>query len=142
MESNNPKISHTKRLRLRDKHSNMTYKEVLRALRDSEKGKCMVIRPTGFGKSYMLAKITSENQLIQNGGNALYVYPYETIKEDVISKYGRDGTSDVRLVNTKFMTYKTFVNYGKNVQGKGRTTSTNKLRKYLDENNIKMILKK
>lgn len=121
------------KLRIRKRESNKTYREVMKLIRTSNIGKCMVIRPTGFGKSYMLARVTSESTIINNGGRALYVYPYETIKSDIDKKYGKNGTSDVKLQSTKFMTYKMFTQLGK--ENKGRD-----LIRFLNQYNIRILL--
>ena len=121
------------RLKLRDKHSDLTYNEVMKLIRTNGIGKAMVVRPTGFGKSYMLARVTSESTIITNGGTALYVYPYDTIKSDVLTKYGPEGTSDIKFQNTEFMTYRMFTSMGK--RNKGRD-----LIKYLNENNVRILL--
>lgn len=69
------------KLRIRKRESDKTYKEVMKLIRTNNIGKCMVVRPTGFGKSYMLARVTSESTIINNGGTALYVYPYDTLHQ-------------------------------------------------------------
>lgn len=51
----------------------------------------LVVRPTGFGKSYMLAHLTAT---LDNGAprynRCLYIYPTDVIKEDVIRTYASD----------------------------------------------------
>lgn len=121
------------KLRIRKRESNKTYTEVMKLIRKSDVGKCLLVRPTGFGKSYMLARVTSESTIINNGGKALYVYPYDTIKSDIEKKYGEDGDSDIKLQSTEFMTYRSFTNLGKENNGR-------KLIKYLNDNNIRILL--
>ena len=121
------------KLKIRKRESDKTYGEVMRLIRTNNIGKCMVVRPTGFGKSYMLARVTSESTIINNGGTALYVYPYDTIKSDIEKKYGENGESDIKLKSTNFMTYKMFTQLGKAGNG-------NALIKYLNENNVRIIL--
>lgn len=121
------------KLRIRKRESDKTYNEVMKLIRTNNIGKCMVVRPTGFGKSYMLARVTSESTIINNGGTALYVYPYDTIKSDIEKKYGENGTSNVKLKSTNFMTYKMFTSLGKAKNGRP-------LIKYLNDNNVRIIL--
>ena len=76
----------------RDKISDETYEELLFTIK--EKHKCILIRPTGFGKTYLLAKISNEYDKV------LYLYPLNVIKKDVIEKY-----KDIINPKIKFMTY-------------------------------------
>lgn len=64
-----------------------------------EFGKCMVIRPTGFGKSYMLASLSNKYE------SSLYVYPLNVIKENVLEQYSGEGESKVKLKNVEFISY-------------------------------------
>jgi superfamily II DNA or RNA helicase len=52
----------------------------------------LVVRPTGFGKSYMLANLTTtvgeKGDLIYK--RCLYIYPTDIIKEDVMRTYASD----------------------------------------------------
>lgn len=85
---------------------NQVGEDTLRQVLDkiSTKQSCIVIRPTGFGKSYMLAGLTS----CGNFKNCLYVYPTKVIKSDMLDTYGilgEDSRSNM-LCNTTFITYK------------------------------------
>lgn len=86
------------RNRLRNKVSTETLNATLDLL--GKFGKCMVIRPTGFGKSYMLAKLTN------NYNRSLYVYPLNIIKTAVLEDYGENGKNGTaKLHNTEFISY-------------------------------------
>lgn len=104
-----------KRLKVRDKLSAETFKEMKARLETY--GVTSLIRPTGFGKSYILSKITS---LKKNGkyvyNKCLYIYPLDIIKKDISMKYGKDSEG-VSLHNTDFISYRGL----KNVLDKGYT---------------------
>jgi len=55
--------------------------------------KVLVVRPTGFGKSYMLANLTStlDDQGQLKYKKCLYIYPTDVIKEDVLRTYASDN---------------------------------------------------
>ena len=95
-------IERNKKLR---KYSDETFQDAIDKL--SVYGICNMVRPTGFGKSYNLARITSYK--LDNGeykyNKCLYLYPLNIIKVDVENKYGNNGTSDVKLHNTDFRSY-------------------------------------
>ena len=78
-----------------------TLRQVLDKLDSSNR--VLVIRPTGFGKSYMLAGLTS----CGNFKKCLYIYPNEVIKTDMTDTYGMLGDDDraCTLRNTTFITY-------------------------------------
>lgn len=62
----------------------MTYKETKDLL--SKYHKCVIIRPTGFGKTGILTR------LIRDYDNVLYLYPTEVIRNAVLDfYYGKDG---------------------------------------------------
>lgn len=86
-------------------YSNNTFEDAIEKL--SIYGMCNMVRPTGFGKSYNLARITSYK--MGNGeykyNKCLYLYPLDVIRMDVENKYGENGTSDVKLHNTDFRSY-------------------------------------
>lgn len=44
-------------------------------------GKCAIIRPTGFGKTWLLT------ELIKNYNNVLYLYPAAVIRDTVVNRY-------------------------------------------------------
>lgn len=78
-----------------------TLQQVLNKLENQNR--VMVVRPTGFGKSYMLAGLTSCGKF----KNCLYIYPTKVIKSDMLDTYGIHG-EDSRsgmLKNTTFITY-------------------------------------
>ena len=85
-----------------------TLAEVLNKLEINRR--VLAVRPTGFGKSYMLAGITSSKD---NSGElrfkkCLYVYPTTVIKQDVVLTYsnlGKDERAGM-LKNTTFISYK------------------------------------
>lgn len=85
-----------------------TLQEVLNKLEVNRR--VLAVRPTGFGKSYMLAGITSSKD--SDGElrykKCLYVYPTNVIKQDVVLTYsnlGRDERAGM-LQNTTFISYK------------------------------------
>lgn len=69
----------------------------------------MVVRPTGFGKSFMLAGLTSAKNSdgTYRFKNCLYIYPTKVIKADMLDTYGLSGDDDRagKLVHTTFITY-------------------------------------
>lgn len=69
---------------------NNTIEEVKTML--GKEDRCMLIRPTGFGKTQLLAELTHEY------ARTLYLYPLEIIKIDIESR-------GVLKENTQFMTY-------------------------------------
>lgn len=85
--------------------SNVTLAQAL--VRLDSYGICNVIRPTGFGKSYMLARITMRKEEGQTRRykykKCLYLYPLTIIMNDVKKKYGPE--SKIKLCNTDFMSY-------------------------------------
>ena len=104
-----------KRLKVRDRLSNETFKELKGRLETY--GVTSLIRPTGFGKSYILSKITSLRKgrgYVYN--RCLYIYPLDIIKKDISMKYGPDSEG-VSLHNTEFISYRGL----KNVLDKGYT---------------------
>lgn len=88
---------------LRDEIANKTLTEAVEQL--DKFGKVIVVRPTGFGKSYMLAKLTSLYKE-KTGKRSMYIYPTNVIRDDIKEKYGEESKSDVKLVNTDFISYK------------------------------------
>ena len=68
-------------------------------------GRCFVVRPTGFGKSYMLSHLSREYE------KSLYVYPIDIIRESVINTYGPNGSNV--LNNVDFVSYKKLNNIHK-----------------------------
>lgn len=98
-------VKNINRIKLRNRLSQDTINEAIEKL--DKYGVCNILRPTGFGKSYMLAKITSrtvKNKFRYN--KCLYVYPLTIIMEDVKMQYGDGAKSDVRLHATEFISYK------------------------------------
>ena len=69
----------------------------------------MVVRPTGFGKSFMLAGLTSSKTAAGSNKfkNCLYIYPTKVIKTDMVSTYGLSGEDNraCKLQNVTFITY-------------------------------------
>lgn len=61
-----------------------TYQDLLDKL--NEYGRCAIIRPTGFGKTWMLTT------LIQSGfyNKILYLYPADVVRNTVVNKYFND----------------------------------------------------
>lgn len=84
------------------KHSKIkeTYDEAVKMLKSC--GKCVIIRPTGFGKTFIMANIAKKYKKV------LYIYPTEIIKIDIKETY-----SDVMPASTAYMTYSTLGNMGR-----------------------------
>ena len=61
------------------KEQEKTLKDVLNKLKTYHK--CAVIRPTGFGKTYMLT------ELIKHYNKVLYLYPSAVIRDTVVNRY-------------------------------------------------------
>lgn len=71
-------------------------KKTLKLVEDKlnkQRNKVLVVRPTGFGKSYMLAGLTTTKN--PDGTlkfkKCLYIYPTDVIKEDVIRTYASES---------------------------------------------------
>lgn len=100
-----------------------TLSEVLEKL--YKNNRVLVVRPTGFGKSYLLAGLTSA---LDEDGNrrfkkCLYVYPTDVIKEDVIKTYsnlGNDSRAGM-LKDTVFISYKKITNMIDDLEKTGKT---------------------
>lgn len=91
--------------KLRNRLSKDTIEEAIEKL--DKYGVCNILRPTGFGKSYMLAKITSRKTGRKYRYNkCLYIYPLTIIMEDVKFQYGEESNGEVKLHNTEFISYK------------------------------------
>ena len=100
-----------------------TINKVISTLCKRDKKKGIIVRPTGFGKSYLLSRLTSNEELnkylYDNYHNSkyshgdidksqlpvryLYVYPTNIIKSSVIEDYGRSGLNILK--NTYFISY-------------------------------------
>lgn len=99
-------IPEEKQLRLREISEN-TLAEVLEKL--NKNNRVLAVRPTGFGKSFMLSGLTSDT--LPSGElrfkKSLYVYPTKVIKQDVINTYGPCGKDERanKLKNTTFISY-------------------------------------
>ena len=88
-----------------------TFNEVLVKLKTNNR--VLVVRPTGFGKSFMLTGLTSDKPLGEyTYKKCLYVYPTSVIKQDVINTYGPNGKDERanRLQNTTFISYMKLTN--------------------------------
>lgn len=94
------------------KISQSTLDEVLEKL--NKNNRVLAVRPTGFGKSFLLAGLTSNK--LDNGQlrfkKCLYVYPTSVIKQDVINSYGPCGKDERKdkLKNTTFISYMKLTN--------------------------------
>ena len=92
----------------------------------SRNNRVLVVRPTGFGKSFMLTGLTSST--MPNGElrfkKCLYVYPTKVIKQDVINTYGPCGKDERanRLRNTTFISYSKLTNIINNLEKKKTAT--------------------
>ena len=71
--------------------ANKTYAETIYNL--EKYGRATAVRPTGFGKTFMLAKLAHKY------GEVLYVYPLHIIKRQVEREYSN------KVKNAKFITY-------------------------------------
>lgn len=97
-----------------------TLNETLEKL--NKNNRVLVVRPTGFGKSFMLTGLTSS--ILPSGElrfkRCLYVYPTKVIKQDVINTYGPCGKDERagRLKNTTFISYSKLTNIINNLEKK------------------------
>lgn len=73
---------------------NKTYEDCMAMLKKSKR--CCVIRPTGFGKTVMMADIINSGEY----ENVLYIYPYNSVKNAAIRHIKED-----RIDNVDFLTY-------------------------------------
>lgn len=116
-----------KELRLKE-ISQSTLDETLEKL--NKNNRVLVVRPTGFGKSFMLAGLTSNR--LSNGvlrfKKCLYIYPTKVIKQDVINTYGPCGRDERagKLQNTTFISYSKLTTIINNLE-KGKTAPVNGL---------------
>lgn len=116
-----------KELRLKE-ISQSTLDETLEKL--NKNNRVLVVRPTGFGKSFMLAGLTSNR--LPNGElrfkKCLYIYPTKVIKQDVINTYGPCGRDERagKLQNTTFISYSKLTTIINNLE-KGKTAPVNGL---------------
>ena len=81
---------------IRAQLAKQTFNEVVEKLNSTKK--CMLIRPTGFGKTYLLAHLTKKFK------HVLYLYPIDIIRLDVATKY-----KDIINTSTRYMTYKKLI---------------------------------
>lgn len=66
----------------------------------AETNNCVIIRPTGFGKTGILTKF------IDDYTNILYLYPSDVVRQAVLRfYYQNDIPDDEAIDNVKFMTY-------------------------------------
>lgn len=104
--------------------SQETLQETLDKL--NKNNRVLVVRPTGFGKSFMLAGLTSD--VLDNGEyrfkKCLYIYPTKVIKQDVINTYGPCGTDERagKLKNTTFISYSKLTGIINNLDAKKTAT--------------------
>lgn len=62
--------------------------------------KCVIIRPTGFGKTGLLTRFIADYK------NILYLYPSDVVRQAVLRfYYGDSNTVDETIDNVTFMTY-------------------------------------
>lgn len=80
--------------------ANETCQETIDLL--NKTGKCAILRPTGFGKTVIMCKISRRYK------NVLYIYPTEIIKKHVISTVSRMKAKDNLPDNITFCTYSYF----------------------------------
>ena len=92
----------------------------------TKNNRVLVVRPTGFGKSFMLAGLTS-NEITPGElrfKKCLYIYPTKVIKQDVINKYGPCGEDERAgmLKNTTFISYSKLTGIINNLDNKKKAT--------------------
>lgn len=99
-----------------------TFEEVLQCLKQNRY--CNMVRPTGFGKTFLLVKTASAAKGFFDVDGIVYVYPRDVIKEAVIRDY-QVGHTDIL-----FVSYNTLWNMCKGISTfKGSEIDINK--KYL-----------
>ena len=95
------------------KKSDETYKEMVEKL--NEHGRVLMVRPTGFGKTYLLVKLLKEYVNRYPNKKVLYLYPMNIIRAEIESEengYMEDGIiADKNKVT--MMTYSAFNNKAK-----------------------------
>lgn len=75
-----------------------TYLDAKRIL--AKANKCVIIRPTGFGKTGILTKF------IDDYTNILYLYPSDVVRQAVLRFYYKNNIPDDETIdNVTFMTY-------------------------------------
>lgn len=146
-----------KKLEKLNEISSNTLNEVREKL-SKQRNRVLVVRPTGFGKSYMLANLTSTKN--ENGENAfkkcLYVYPTNVIMESVLRDYASDdryqrareeikklpertykSTHGMLNDNTDFISYRWFTYRVDDIKNGEYTEKA--FRKYLSQYNLIML---
>ena len=88
-ESTNRNIPIEVKVKNREAMQTKTYKEALRLLH--ENGKCLVVRPTGTGKTHIMASLTKN----EDWDRVFFLYPRNVIKEQV--KYKEEMGEDSRV---------------------------------------------
>ena len=91
----------------------------------NENGKCLIVRPTGFGKSYILANIAPLYKRV------IYFYPTEIISLDVQTKY----QSILKKVDIDFVSY----TYMTNIWKKGTIETDLVLQRVTNDSNTLFI---
>lgn len=83
-----------------------TYNDLVQKL--YSKGRCALVRPTGFGKTGILTRLLSGYRKV------LFLYPSDVVKAAVLRFYYGDGvSSDATIPNVIFMTYMGLINLSK-----------------------------
>lgn len=102
---------------------------------------CAIVRPTGFGKTYMIAKLIGEvlekSQNNTEDNRILYVYPTKIIRkslyEYVYSDDLLDETKNVKLINSKCISRLdtiTYYSFGKKLKNEYDSVMSTLLRNY------------
>lgn len=81
------------KIRNRGDMQSRTYKDALRLLH--ENGKCLMVRPTGTGKTHIMASITKG----EDWDNVFFIYPRNIIREQVRYKEEMHGDKRVRYIS-------------------------------------------
>lgn len=90
---------------IKHKRSNETYKLAVTMLR--QHNKCAIIRPTGFGKTYTMCKISKLYNRV------LYIYPSDIIRENAKEMFAFFDLQDGMESNVDYITYSMVGRMGK-----------------------------
>ena len=87
-----------------DKLRTETFKDAIRLL--EEHGKVVIIRPTGFGKTGILCRMTKHYK----NKKILFLYPAQVVRQAMLNFYHGVGSDKTEIPNVTFMTYDKFRN--------------------------------
>lgn len=83
---NIPRLSAPEREKALKYWGDKTFEDAVTGL--EREGRVMVVRPTGFGKTYLLAKMAAKYIKEQPNKKVLFLYPLNVIKDDILDPKG------------------------------------------------------